>query len=253
MLRRLRNGPLSVCVGPKGSGTQLVMKALLGKAGIGLDEPVHASVAEMLTRLSSPDDLRVGCMMSHAPSALIAALLDDPAIRLLSLGPRIRQRLVYDLVAFEPATIEGSVYGVEEEPAIKTISTTSVLVANEHVEDVRGNHCTEVALGAGETVVVEAAAVRVLSNLELLRGVGGDPDDVHRLHSTISHLQYEPMQLGNYRGAALEFFPRTHLFFPGAEGEMLSLGLDLPGFGLPRNLGDLQNPRRLRFSLELRF
>ncbi|MHC5003116.1 MAG: TAXI family TRAP transporter solute-binding subunit, partial [Planctomycetota bacterium] len=114
VLRRLaKEDPSSICFGPKLSGTQLVMKGLLYEADIELADPVVASVPEMIRRLSNEGDLRIGCLMSYAPDDSISALLDDENIRLLGIDSRTRQKLISDLVVFEPATIEESVYGTD--------------------------------------------------------------------------------------------------------------------------------------------
>ncbi|MHC5115276.1 MAG: TAXI family TRAP transporter solute-binding subunit [Planctomycetota bacterium] len=171
----------SICIGPRGSGTQLVMQALLAKAGIESDGLVHASIADMTTRLGEPNELRVGCMMSYAPSPLITALLDDPDIELLSIEAKLRQRLVSELVAFTPTTIDGAIYGAEDEPPIKTIGTTSILVANEHVADVRGvtkaiygaapffaGGLTAQGMAQDTSLVLHPEAERALQDLDLV-------------------------------------------------------------------------------------
>ena len=93
--------------------------------------PSYLMVPDMVHRLHTAD-IDAGFLVSGLPSPTVQTLLDDPALRLLSLGARERA-LIVESVAFSSVTIQAGEYPSQlaDEPAIQTIGTRAVLVTDE--------------------------------------------------------------------------------------------------------------------------
>ena len=141
-LRDLKN--LKVDLGPKQSGTHAIAEAVLEHHGICKDPtdpsckdpiiPSYLMVPDMVHRLHS-GDIHAGFIVSGLPSHAVETLLNDPDLRLVSLGPRERAKIV-ESAAFYAETIPAKKYACQwdTEPDIQTIATHAVLVANEELD-----------------------------------------------------------------------------------------------------------------------
>jgi hypothetical protein len=123
-------GGLRVCLGPKQSGTRAIAEAVLEHHGI-LDDisPSYLSVPDMVHRLHS-GEIDAGFIVSGLPSHSVETLLDDPRLRLLSLGARERAKIV-ESAPFDSVSIHPNKYASQlPDEAIRTIATRAVLVTN---------------------------------------------------------------------------------------------------------------------------
>jgi TRAP-type uncharacterized transport system substrate-binding protein len=121
---------LRVCLGPEQSGTRAIAEAVLEHHGI-LDDisPSYLIVPDMVHRLHS-GEIDAAFIVSGLPSHTVETLLDDPQLRLLSLGARERAKIV-ESAPFDSVSILPNEY-VSQPPneAIRTIATRAVLVTN---------------------------------------------------------------------------------------------------------------------------
>jgi TRAP transporter TAXI family solute receptor len=121
---------LRVCLGPEHSGTRAIAEAVLEHHGI-LDgiTPSYLIVPDMVHRLHS-GEIDAGFIVSGLPSHAIETLLDDPRLRLLSLGARERAKIV-ESAPFGSVSIHPNKYASQPpNEAIRTIATRAVLVTN---------------------------------------------------------------------------------------------------------------------------
>ena len=120
---------LRICLGPKGSATQIVAQAILKHHKIESSSvtPLVFSVSDMVSRLQS-EEIDGGFYVSHVPSDAIKTILNDGRMRLLSLGSR--ERALMTGTVFTGSTIEPGTYACQKEgePPIQTIATKAVLV-----------------------------------------------------------------------------------------------------------------------------
>ncbi len=123
---------LRVCLGARNSATQVVARVILKHHEIELTSiiPSFLSVSDMVSRLQS-GEIDMGFFVSYVPSGAIKAILNDDAIKLLSLGAKERAPMTGSV--FATTTIEPGTYGSQKEgePAIQTIATRAVLVTTE--------------------------------------------------------------------------------------------------------------------------
>jgi len=127
-IRSLRN--LKVCLGPEQSGTRAIAEAVLEHHGI-LDNvsPSYLIVPDMVHRLHS-GEIDAAFFVSGLPSHTVETLLDDPQLRLLSLGARERAKIV-ESAPFDSVSILPNEYASQPpDEAIRTIATRAVLVVN---------------------------------------------------------------------------------------------------------------------------
>jgi TRAP transporter TAXI family solute receptor len=124
---------LRVCLGPEQSGTRAIAEAVLEHHGIlGDVTPSYLIVPDMVHRLHS-GEIDAGFIVSGLPSHTIETLLDDPQLRLLSLGARERAKIV-ESAPFDSVSIDPDKYASQPGgKAIRTIATRAVLVTNADV------------------------------------------------------------------------------------------------------------------------
>lgn len=124
---------LRVCLGPKQSGTRAIAEAVLELHKIKEKDiiPSYLMVPDMVHRLHT-EEIDAGFLVSGLPSHSVQTLLDDPTLRLLSLGARERA-LIVESAAFDSETIKADKYPSQlaDEPDIQTIATRAVLVTVE--------------------------------------------------------------------------------------------------------------------------
>lgn len=131
---------ISVCVGPKGSATQLVAQAILKYHNIGIESvSIRQSflpVPDMVERLQNKE-IDMGFFVSYVPSEALKTILNDGRMRLLSLGPK--ERAAMSGRVFTTSTIDPNMYGCQkkDELAIQTLATKAVLVTTDLVSDVK--------------------------------------------------------------------------------------------------------------------
>lgn len=121
---------LSVCLGPEQSGTRAIAEAVLEHHEI-LDDisPSYLMVPDMVHRLHT-GEIHAGFIVSGLPSHTVETLLDDPQLRLLSLGARERAKIV-ESAPFGSVSIPPDTYAAQlKDEAIRTIATRAVLVTN---------------------------------------------------------------------------------------------------------------------------
>ncbi len=127
-VRSLKN--LRVCLGPEQSGTRAIAEAVLEHHEISKDiKPSYLMVPDMVHRLHS-GEIDAGFIVSGLPSHAVETLLDDPQLRLLSLGARERAKIV-ESAPFDSVSIPPNKYASQPPgEAIRTIATRAVLVTN---------------------------------------------------------------------------------------------------------------------------
>lgn len=122
-----------VCLGPKQSGTRWVAEAILAHHGIVLEsiDESYMPVSKMVKALHD-DHLDAGFFVSSVPSEALTTILNDPAMRLLSLKPS-RRALMIASPAFKTSIIKNETYAcqIKGEPDIQTLATRAVLVTTE--------------------------------------------------------------------------------------------------------------------------
>ena len=123
---------LNVCLGARNSATQVVARAVLDLHNINLTSLISSflSVSDMVRRLHS-GEIDTGFFMSHVPGEATKTILDDPAIKLLSLGSKELTPMagaVFATATIKPCTYESQ---KKNEAGIQTISTRAVLVTTE--------------------------------------------------------------------------------------------------------------------------
>jgi TRAP transporter TAXI family solute receptor len=120
-----------VCLGPEHSGTRVIAEAVLAHHGISTSvKASYLMVPDMVQRLHS-GEIDAGFFVSGLPSHAVQTLLEDPDLRLLSLGSKERAQIV-ESAPFYAKSIPAGTYACqqESEPDIQTIATRAVLVAN---------------------------------------------------------------------------------------------------------------------------
>ena len=119
-----------VCLGPKGSGTQVLAQAILRHHGIlEAREEVFLSVQSMAERFHN-EELDAGFFVSYVPSGVLKTLVGDARIRLLTVDTGE----ITDLLgaALRLSEIKEEYRAQHEgEPVIETVATWAVLVARE--------------------------------------------------------------------------------------------------------------------------
>lgn len=135
IIARVNDGkrPVRVCFGPQSSGTRLLAEATFRRHGIPFAEGLeirHLAVTEMVEQLHD-EKIDVGCFVSGTPSEAVKTILADEGVRLLSLEPKVRARMLGP--AYVTATFEPGVYTcqLKGEVAVQTIATRAVLVTTE--------------------------------------------------------------------------------------------------------------------------
>jgi TRAP transporter TAXI family solute receptor len=172
-LHRLKG--LKICLGPEQSGTRVVAEAVLEHHGIKKRDITYSylMVPDMVDRLHT-GDIDAGFLMSGLPSHAVQTLLNDPELRLLSLGAKERA-LIVESVAFNSATIPAKEYASQlpDELPIQTIATRAVLVTNEDLPyDVEV--ITAAIFGGAAFLGIEGSALNVT---ELSTATGEEPRD----------------------------------------------------------------------------
>ena len=122
---------MRVCLGPEHSGTRVIAEAVLMHHGILKSiKRSYLMVPDMVQRLHS-GEIDAGFFVSGLPSRAVQTLLEDPDLRLLSLGSKERAQIV-ESAPFYAKSIPAKTYACqkETEPDIQTIATRAVLVAN---------------------------------------------------------------------------------------------------------------------------
>ena len=124
---------LRVCLGPEQSGTRAIAEAVLEHHGI-LDDisASYLTVPDMVHRLHS-GEIDAGFIVSGLPSHSVETLLDNPQLRLLSLGARERAKMV-ESAAFSAVSIHPDKYAYQSlDEVIRTIATRAVLVTDAEI------------------------------------------------------------------------------------------------------------------------
>jgi uncharacterized protein len=126
-----KDNVVTICVGPKKSGTRILTQAILAHHDI--DDPsrvstVHLSVPDMIDRLLN-GQIDIASFVCDVPSKALQTVLNDPQIKLLSVEPQARARMVQG-PALQPDTIEPGQYAClsKSSDPIQTIATRAVLV-----------------------------------------------------------------------------------------------------------------------------
>jgi TRAP transporter TAXI family solute receptor len=121
-----------VCLGPERSGTRILAEAILLHHDIPSDsiERTSLSIPQMVSQLHG-GDIDAGFFVDEVPSEALETILADDQIKLLSIN---RTKMANMLgPALWASRIDPGTYPcqLEDEPAIETISTRTVLVTTE--------------------------------------------------------------------------------------------------------------------------
>jgi TRAP transporter TAXI family solute receptor len=207
-LRALENQ--RVCLGPKGSGTQVLAKVLLRRHGIRPSEEVYLSIPEMVARIHG-EEIDAGFFMSHIPSEALKTVVHDQRNRLLSIDPSKVSGMLGPALGM--SKIEASMYGAQstDEAPVETVATRAVLVSTEDLPfDVR--RITEAVFEGAAFLGVEGGGqgvARVLPSLPLhpdaekyYREAGylPSPQPIDWLTNTWRSLAILVIMVGGYQG-----------------------------------------------------
>ena len=121
---------VTICVGPERSGTRVLTQAILEHHDIDPSRvsKVTLSVPDMIAGLYN-EQIDVASFVCDVPSKALQTVLNDPQVKLLSVEPQARARMVKG-PALQPDTIEPGQYAClpEGSDPIQTIATRAVLV-----------------------------------------------------------------------------------------------------------------------------